>query len=252
MSKNAQQERVKRLEAHLKSENPVLAGAVQSYRKLDRVARKLGVLDPDDSYAARVSWWPVIAVLGTFSSGKSTFLNQYVGQTLQRTGNQAVDDKFTVICYGREETTLPGLALNSDPRFPFYQISSDIEEVAAGEGRRVDSYLQLKTCDADALRGKIIIDSPGFDADQQRTSTLVITDHIMDLSDLVLVFFDARHPEPGAMRDTLKHLVADTVSRFDATKFLYILNQLDATAPPGRTTRKRSWQPGSGPWPSRA
>jgi hypothetical protein len=46
----------------------------------------------------------------------------------------------------------------------------------------------------------------------------------------VLVFFDARHPEPGAMGDTLKHLVENTVQRPDATKFLYILNQIDNTA----------------------
>lgn len=231
MAKTTTEERVRRLEAHLKRENPVLAGAVQSFRQLDRISRRLGLTDEDHSYAAQVSWWPVVAVLGTFSAGKSTFLNQYVGEDLQRTGNQAVDDKFTVLCYGAEESAvLPGLALDSDPRFPFYQISRDIERGAEGEGRRVDSYLQLKTCNADSLRGKIFIDSPGFDADQQRTSTLLITDHIIDLSDLVLVFFDARHPESGAMGDTLKHLVSDTVSRPDATKFLYILNQIDNSA----------------------
>jgi hypothetical protein len=46
----------------------------------------------------------------------------------------------------------------------------------------------------------------------------------------VLVFFDARHPEPGAMRDTLDHLVSKTINRPDSGKFLYILNQIDTTA----------------------
>ena len=231
MSKNAIQERIKRLERHLRQENPVLADVVASFQKLDRIARKLGLMDSEHSFATQVTWWPVISVLGTFSAGKSTFLNQYAGQDLQRTGNQAVDDKFTVICYGTEDSAaLPGLALDSDPRFPFYQISHDIESVSEGEGRRVDSYLQLKTCKSEDLRGKIFIDSPGFDADQQRSSTLLIIDHIIDLSDLVLVFFDARHPEPGAMSDTLTHLVSNTVNRADANKFLYILNQIDNTA----------------------
>ena len=232
MAKTTSQERVKRLEAHLKQENPVLAGVVRSYQQLDRIARRLGLLEADDSYAAKVSWWPVISILGTFSSGKSTFLNEYTKQELQRTGNQAVDDKFTVICFGTEETptVLPGMALDADPRFPFYQISQEIQRLAEGEERNVDSYLQLKTCRAEALRGRIFIDSPGFDADKQRTSTLHITNHIIDLSDLVLVFFDARHPEPGAMGDTLQHLVTETVSRPDAEKFLYILNQIDNTA----------------------
>jgi GTPase SAR1 family protein len=132
-------------------------------------------------------------VLGTFSAGKSTFINHFLGYKVQRSGNQAVDDRFTVICYSREATAhaLPGIALDSDPRFPLYQISKDIDVAAAGEGKRIDTYLQLKTCPSEALRGKILIDSPGFDADAQRTATLRITDHIIDLSDLVLVFFDA-------------------------------------------------------------
>lgn len=224
--------RLKQLENHLEHENPVLLNAVQSFRKLDQVAYQIGLLSHDSSYATQIPWWPLISVLGTFSAGKSTFINHYLGQKLQRSGNQAVDDKFTVISFSasNDSHALPGVALDSDPRFPFYKISSEIEKVASGEGSRIDAYLQLKTCASEALRGKILIDSPGFDADAQRTSTLKITDHIIDLSDLVLVFFDARHPEPGAMRDTLDHLVSNTISRNDSGKFLYILNQLDTTA----------------------
>lgn len=224
--------RLKHLESHLSKENPVLLSTVQSFRELDKVAYRMGLLDNTESFATHIPWWPLISILGTFSAGKSTFINHYLGSPLQRSGNQAVDDRFTVICYSDEETphALPGVALDSDPRFPFYKISSDIEQVAAGEGSRIDAYLQLKSSPSEHLKGKIIIDSPGFDADAQRTSTLRITDHMIDLSDLVLVFFDARHPEPGAMRDTLEHLVSKTIHRADSGKFLYILNQLDTTA----------------------
>ncbi len=224
--------RLKQLETHLEQENPILLSTVRSFRELDRVAHKLGILGADESYAAQIPWWPLVSVLGTFSSGKSTFINHYLGKKLQRTGNQAVDDRFSVICYSREKEThtLPGVALDADPRFPFYQMSDEIELVAKGEGRRIDAYLQLKTCSSEQLRGKILIDSPGFDADAQRTSTLRITNHIIDLSDLVLVLFDARHPEPGAMKDTLDHLVSSTINRPDSGKFLYILNQIDTTA----------------------
>jgi GTPase SAR1 family protein len=226
------EKRLQSLEAHLQLENPILLQAVSSFRKLDRVSRRMGFLSREESYATRVPWWPLIAVLGLYSSGKSTFINHYLGYELQRTGSQAVDDKFTVICFSSENTVrvLPGLALDADPRFPFYQISRALEEIAPGEGRRIDAYLQLKTCPTERIRGKILIDSPGFDADAQRTSTLRITNHIIDLSDLVLVFFDARHPEPGTMHDTLEHLVCNTISRADSSKFLYILNQIDTTA----------------------
>lgn len=224
-------ERLHSLQAHLKTENPLLLDVVPSYLKMDRILYRMGLLSEDESLATRIPWWPLITVLGTFSSGKSTFINTYIGEPLQATGNQAVDDRFTVVCYGMGGTkVLPGTALDADPRFPFYRMSEEIEQVAPGEGRRIDAYLQLKTTSEFSHRGKIIIDSPGFDADDQRRSTLRLTHHIIDLSDLVLVFFDARHPEPGAMQDTLQHLVAKTVCRPDASKFLYILNQIDTTA----------------------
>ncbi len=230
--KSSTKQRLDQLEKHLSEENPALIDAVKSFRQLDKVGHKTGLLAEDDSFATRITWWPLISVLGTFSAGKSTFINHYIGEQIQRSGNQAVDDKFTVLCYSHEAAphALPGVALDSDPRFPLYRISEDIESVASGEGKRIDSYLQMKTTTSESLRGKTIIDSPGFDADAQRTSTLRITDHIIALSDLVLVLFDARHPEPGAMRDTLDHLVSNTINRPDAGKFLYILNQIDTAA----------------------
>ncbi len=220
------------LKAHLERENPILVDAIDGFRKLDRIGYRTGLIDTNDSYAMQISWWPLISILGVFSAGKSSFINSYLGDKLQKTGNQAVDDKFTVICYGEDNAgrVLPGLALDADMRFPFYRISDEIERVVEGEGRRIDAYLQLKVTDSEIIRGKILIDSPGFDADDQRTSTLQLTDHIMDISDLVLVFFDARHPEPGAMQDTLKHLVENTISRSDSNKFLFVLNQIDTAA----------------------
>ncbi|MBN2646971.1 MAG: dynamin family protein [Thiotrichales bacterium] len=226
------QERYQKLSALLMQESPELVEVLSEYQLLDKVGYKTGLLKPEHSYAESLSWWPLISVLGTFSAGKSSFINGLIGKKVQTTGNQAVDDKFTVICYGNQEAvlTLPGLALDADPRFPFYGISAQIEKVEQGEGKRLDSYLQLKTTAADILRGKILIDSPGFDADAQRNATLRMSKHIIDLSDLVLVFFDARHPEPGAMRDTLKHLVQATRQRHDANKIVYILNQIDTAA----------------------
>ena len=225
-------ERLARLESHLENENPLLLDAVVRFKKLDRIAYRMGLIAPSESYATRIPWWPLITVLGTFSAGKSSFINHFLGQPLQLTGNQAVDDKFTVICYSaqKESRVLPGIALDSDPRFPFFNMSAEIDKVSEGEGRRIDAYLQMKTSDSEKVSGKIIIDSPGFDADDQRNEILRLTDHIIDISDLVLVFFDARHPEPGAMHDTLEHLVGDTIRRNDSEKCLYILNQIDTAA----------------------
>jgi len=229
---NSLVKRLNGLKQHLKKENPMLIQAIDGFENLDKIAYGMRLLKADESYATQVPWWPLVSILGVFSAGKSSFINSYLQRPLQKTGNQAVDDKFTVICYGDDNPgkVLPGLALDADMRFPFYRISDEIERVAFGEGRRLDAYLQLKVTDSEVLRGKILIDSPGFDADDQRTSTLRLTDHIMNISDLVLVFFDARHPEPGAMQDTLTHLVANTVNRNDSNKFMFVLNQIDTAA----------------------
>ncbi|MCK5725712.1 MAG: dynamin family protein [Thiotrichaceae bacterium] len=224
--------RLERLQEHLKAEAPILVEVVDRYKQLDKIAHKIGLLGRSESYTTQISWWPMISVLGTFSAGKSSFINSLIDLPLQKTGNQAVDDRFTVITYTEKGKvrTLPGLALDGDARFPFYQISEDIEGVAEGEGSKVDNYLQMKVAPSEILKGKIFIDSPGFDADEQRKSTLRITDHIIELSDLVLVLFDARHPEPGAMKDTLEHLVNGAQRRNDSSKFLFILNQIDTSA----------------------
>ena len=226
------EERYSRLKEHLNEENPLLLDITEKYMKLDKVAHKVGLLAEDESYTSDISWWPLISILGTFSAGKSTFINDFIKQEVQVSGNQAVDDKFTALCYGRDPdpVTLPGMALDADPRFPFYNVSEEVNNVQQGEGDRVNQYLQLKTVKSDALKGKILIDSPGFDADSQRDTILRLTNHIVDMSDLVLIFFDARHPEPGAMRDTLELLVKSAMSHSDADKVLYVLNQIDTTA----------------------
>jgi len=226
------QERYSKLKEHLAEENPLLLDIIDKYMVLDKIAHKRGLLAANESYTSHISWWPLISVLGTFSAGKSTFINDYIGQKVQDSGNQAVDDKFTALCYGKssEPVTLPGMALDADPRFPFYNVSEEVNNVQQGEGDRVNQYLQLKTVKSEALKGKILIDSPGFDADSQRDTILKLTNHIVDMSDLVLIFFDARHPEPGAMRDTLDQLVKSAMNHSDADKVLYILNQIDTTA----------------------
>ncbi|WP_114394798.1 dynamin family protein [Oleisolibacter albus] len=227
---NAATLRIKNLRSHLGAENPDLVPLVDAYARMDGVLRRMRLLQREETLTNRIGWWPVVSAVGLYSSGKSTLINDLLGQTVQRTGNQAVDDKFTVLCHGTELRELPGTALDADPRFPFHAMGNEIEKVAPGEGKMVDRYLALKTVPSDRLRGLILVDSPGFDSDKYRDATLRLIDHILDLSDLTLVLFDARKPEPGVMRDTLDKLVARVKDRADANKFLFVLNQIDATS----------------------
>jgi hypothetical protein len=110
--KNFAADRLARLKEHLQLENSDLTEAVDCYQALDEVARKLGLMPENQSYANHISWWPLVSILGTFSAGKSSFINSWLGLKVQRTGNQAVDDHFTVLAYGRDANvkTLPGQA----------------------------------------------------------------------------------------------------------------------------------------------
>ena len=62
--------RLKKLEEHLKTEegegNDILYDVVQSFRQLDKIAYKLGFLSEQQSYATRLSWWPMISILGLY------------------------------------------------------------------------------------------------------------------------------------------------------------------------------------------
>ncbi|QJE73496.1 hypothetical protein HHL28_10680 [Aerophototrophica crusticola] len=227
---NAADQRLKNLRVHLSAENPDLVPLVDAYSRMDAILRRMRLIGKEETLTNRIGWWPVVSAVGLFSSGKSTLINDLLGQNVQRTGNQAVDDKFTVLCHGTELRELPGTALDADARFPFHAMGDEIERVAPGEGKMVDRYMSLKTVPSDRLRGLIIVDSPGFDSDKYRDATLRLIDHILDLSDLTLVLFDARKPEPGVMRDTLDKLVARVKDRSDADKFMFILNQIDATS----------------------
>ena len=62
-------ERLNKLEKHLKQENPILAEVVQKFRDLDRISRKLGFLQREESHATRTPWWPLISILGIYSAG---------------------------------------------------------------------------------------------------------------------------------------------------------------------------------------
>ncbi len=75
--------RLSRLEQHLTAENPVLLDVLPTYYTCDKLLHRMALLPRETSLAVRISWWPLIAVLGTFSSGKSTFINSFVGEKIQ-------------------------------------------------------------------------------------------------------------------------------------------------------------------------
>ena len=118
------QNRLELLQKHLKTENPVLVSVVKRYRELDKVAQRMGLIKGDESYATQISWWPLVSVLGTFSAGKSSFINYVLGRNVQTAGVAPTDDCFTVIAPG---------PIDSGTVFVFIQVvfsSSFLSEVS--------------------------------------------------------------------------------------------------------------------------
>ena len=63
-------------------------------------------------------------VLGNYSSGKSTLINELLGEDIQKTGQAPTDDSFTVITQAPAEQQdlvidRDGMVLLNDPVYPF-------------------------------------------------------------------------------------------------------------------------------------
>lgn len=214
------------LEKHFATDNPALVEAAKIYHDLDQLEFDLGLLDMDETTASRDSWWPIVSLIGGNSTAKTRFLNSYLG-TEQTTGIQTASHKFTVLLHNNQPNpvTLPGTALDVDYRYPFYQISQKMEQQQKGEGSRVNAYLELKTLNSEHLKGKLFVDAPNMSAGQLNPIDLLLTAHVIEHSDLVLVFTD--------VFDTLTPLVNELIQQIikhqDSNCFVFVVEQTGAS-----------------------
>ena len=218
------------LEKHLADQNPVLLQASKVFHELDQITYDLGLLDKGDSTASKISWWPIITVIGAPTSGSAKFINQALKSDILPTSLQAPSSKFSILNHSNSEhsVSLPGTALDGDTRLPFYQISEKIDRIKQGEGSRINSYMEIKTVNSDVLNGKIIVNAPCFQTDANDEVIAFLTQHIVEMSDLVLVFFDAAKPDLEPLRETLTKFFTEVANTQDANKFIFVINQTGA------------------------
>jgi hypothetical protein len=211
------------LEKHFSSDNPVLLKASKVFQELDQIEYDLGLIEMDETTAIKNSWWPIISLIGGNSTAKSRFVNNYLGSDNLFSGIQTASHKFTVLLHNNQSnpTTLPGTALDVDHRFPFYQISRKIEQQQAGEGERINSYLELKTLNSDRLKSKLFIDAPNISAAPSNPVMSMLSKHIIENSDLVLIFTD--------VFDSTSVLVDEIIETIkvhqDTNKFVYLIDR---------------------------
>ncbi len=205
------------LEKQFASTDPVLQKAVKVFQELDELEFEMALLDNDETTARTTSWWPIISTLGGYSPAKSEFLSRFLGHPLNTTRH-----KFTVLQYTPQTNgaTLPGTALDADHRLPFYQISHGIEQTSTGEGSKVNSYLELVTVNSNKLKNKLIIDTAVLNPSMESPVSAFLRQHVIAISDLVLVFTDLFEADPDFNRDCIAHIVKHQ----DTNKFLFVID----------------------------
>jgi hypothetical protein len=229
------------LEKQYANDNPVLLSAVKIFQELDQIEYDLELLENEETTASKHSWWPIISLVGGNSTVKSRFLNSYLGTDQLLSGIQASSHKFTVLMYNNQSTPaiLPGTALDVDHRYPFYQVSQKLEQLQAGEGRRVNSYLELKMINSDHLKGKIFIDAPNVYATAATPIMSMMIKHIVEHSDLVLVFSDVFESSSSLTSEFIQQVNQHQ----DTNKFIFLIDAPSASFYPTKNSEIiSSWQ----------
>jgi len=215
------------IEQQLADKNPALLQAFRLYHELDQVAYDLGLIGMDDSLANKTSWSPIITMIGDPSSGRDEFINRYLDTTIPAMDSYANHAQFTVLVHRSDETpiTLPGTAVDGDPRFPFYHIGDRLDLLEQGESRHINTYLELKTNNSSKLKDKTIIFTPGFSPNTNYEGVALLREHAVIQSDLVFVFLDASKPNLEDVRSALAPFLEMTNQSHNPGKFIYVINQ---------------------------
>ena len=68
-----------------------------------------------------MKWKPIVLIIGNYSSGKSTLINEIIGKDVQRTGQAPTDDAFTILTSegSKQPKEVPGSTLVNDDQLPF-------------------------------------------------------------------------------------------------------------------------------------
>lgn len=181
----------------------------------------------------QIKWRPQVLVLGNYSSGKSTLINELLGTEIQQTGQAPTDDSFTILTYDEQAAgSTPirvteerdGKVLLNDPQYPYAGLKK--------HGQRFASHFRLKKVNSPFLKHLAIVDTPGMldsiaERDRGYNYQEVIGD-LAQIADLVLVLFDPH--KAGTVREAHASLRDTLPSRTFEDRVLFVLNRVDECA----------------------
>ncbi|MGE3309867.1 MAG: dynamin family protein [Limisphaerales bacterium] len=163
---------------------------------------------------------PVVLFLGNHSSGKSSFINHLLGQSVQATGLAPTDDGFTVLTWGRQAATADGPTATSHPRLDL----GDFAQL----GPAFTAKLRLRTVPHELLQSVTLVDSPGMIDAMGALNTRgyefpAAVRIFAERADLILFFFDP--DKPGTTAESVS-VLTETLAGL-SHKLLLILNKVD-------------------------
>lgn len=155
-----------------------------------------------------------IAIIGQFSSGKSTFLNALLGEDILPTGITPITSKVCKICYG-EEYILEVIYKNGHK---VLQNIDFLHKTSRQNSQNIDYFCLY----APILLLKEInfLDTPGFNSQNQEdtNATLKILENVDGIIWLTLIDNAGKNSEKQLLKEFIKHY---------AQKSLCVLNQKD-------------------------
>jgi GTPase SAR1 family protein len=177
-----------------------------------------------DGLLTPLKWKPLVLVIGNYSSGKSTFINELLGRPVQRTGQAPTDDCFTILTVPDDddpEDEVPGNTIVSDERLPFGSLRRF--------GESLISHLQMKRIDAPILGKLAIIDTPGMlDSVTEKDrgyDYLGVVGELAKLADLIILMFDPH--KAGTIKETYQAIRSTLPGSTGEDRILYVLNRVD-------------------------
>ncbi|GEM_PF-1892174 len=157
---------------------------------------------------------PKIAVIGEFSTGKSTLINSLLGIDILPAKFQPTTFFITEIIYNNEEYILA-----DGERYPLTK--ENIEQIKELKSNKMQIYIKN-----DILTDFIIVDTPGTN-DPSRFSDEIVFDLVGE-SDIILFLMNINQ----ALKETEKVFISKLIREKDLEKFFFIINFADIVENP--------------------
>ncbi|MDA8164269.1 MAG: dynamin family protein [Desulfobacteraceae bacterium] len=170
-------------------------------------------------------WKSLVLIIGNYSSGKSTLINEFLGRNVQSTGQSPTDDGFTILSSPDTpeggEREVPGPTVINDPQLPFAPLRRF--------GSRLIAHLRLKEIETPLLPELALIDTPGMlDSVTEKDrgyDYLGVVGELARLADLIILMFDPY--KAGTIKETYQAIRSTLPATSGPGRTLFVLNRID-------------------------